>query len=84
MSQAVGPDGVMGWVLRGSADQLTVVFTDIFNWSLQQGVIPICFKTSMIVPVPKRSPVKNLNDYHPVALTLVIMKFFERLVPRDS
>ena len=33
-----------------------------------------------IVPVPKKTKVTELNDYHPKALTSVIMKCFERLV----
>jgi hypothetical protein len=33
-----------------------------------------------IVPVPKKAKVTEPNDYHPVALTSVIMKCFERLV----
>ncbi len=30
--------------------------------------------------VPKKSPVSCLNDYHPIALTTIIMTCFERLV----
>ncbi|KAI3375889.1 hypothetical protein L3Q82_004144 [Scortum barcoo] len=41
--------------------------------------VPISLKTSIIMPVPKKS-VTCLNDYRPVALTLVIMKCFERIV----
>jgi hypothetical protein len=33
-----------------------------------------------IVPVPKKAKVTEPNDYHPVELTPVIMKCFERLV----
>ena len=33
-----------------------------------------------IVPVPNKAKITELNDYHPVALTSVIMKCFERLV----
>jgi hypothetical protein len=33
-----------------------------------------------IVPVPKKEKITELNDYHPVALTFVIMKCFEKLV----
>ncbi|KAK3547970.1 hypothetical protein QTP70_001638 [Hemibagrus guttatus] len=39
-----------------------------------------CFKTSAIVPVPKKTKITGLNDYRPVALTSVVMKSFERLV----
>ncbi|KAI4887070.1 hypothetical protein NFI96_002264, partial [Prochilodus magdalenae] len=39
-----------------------------------------CFKTSTIIPVPKKSTITGLNDYRPVALTSVVMKVFERLI----
>ncbi|KAI4892572.1 hypothetical protein NFI96_024739, partial [Prochilodus magdalenae] len=64
------------------ADQLTDVFTDIFNISLSSATIPTCLKATTIIPMPKESSVSCLNDYHPVALTPIIMKCFERLVMR--
>lgn len=78
--KAAGPDGVSGCILRECADQLAGVFTDIFNLSLKQGAVPSCFKSTTIVPIPKKSAVSCLNDYRPVALTPIIMKGFERLV----
>ena len=78
--KAAGPDGLPGRVLRACADQLAGVFTDIFNMSLIESVIPTCFKQTTIVPVPKNTKVTCLNDYRPVALTSVAMKCFERLV----
>jgi hypothetical protein len=56
------------------------VFTDIFNLSLSQSVVPTCFKMSTIFPVPRQAKVSELNDYRPVALTSVIIKCFERVV----
>uniref|UniRef100_A0A4W5LD23 Reverse transcriptase domain-containing protein n=1 Tax=Hucho hucho TaxID=62062 RepID=A0A4W5LD23_9TELE len=78
--RAAGPDGLPGRVLRACADQLSGVFTDIFNMSLIDSVIPTCFKQTTIVPVPKNTKATCLNDYRPVALTYVAMKCFERLV----
>ncbi|KAK3560337.1 hypothetical protein QTP86_006326 [Hemibagrus guttatus] len=55
----------------------------------------MCLKTTTIVPVPKKSTANCkefseggswvlmcLNDYHPIALTPIVMKCFERLVMR--
>ena len=78
--KAAGPDGIPSHVLRGCADQLAGVLTDIFNLSLSQSAVPTCYKMTTIVPVPKKAKVTELNDYRPVALTSVIMKYFERLV----
>ena len=43
-------------------------------------VVPSCFKSITIVPVPKKATPSCFNDYRPVALTPIIMKCFQRLV----
>ncbi|KAM4612748.1 LOW QUALITY PROTEIN: contactin-4 [Polymixia lowei] len=78
--KAPGPDNIPGRVLRDCAGELTDVFTDIFNISLRQAVVPTCLKTATIIPVPKKSSPSSFNDYRPVALTPILMKCFERLV----
>ena len=78
--KATGPDGLPGCVLRACADLLPSVFTDIFNLSLSESVIPTCLKQTSIVPVPKKAKVACLNYYCTIALTSVVMKCFERLV----
>jgi len=44
--------------------------------------MPSCYKTSAIIPVPKKKTRHQygLSDYWPVALTSIIMKCFEILV----
>ena len=78
--KAPGPDGVSPSCLKVCADQLTPIFTQIFNRSLELCEVPSCFKRSTIIPVPKKPAISGLNDYRPVALTSVVMKTFERLV----
>ena len=64
----------------GQTDYQASVFTDIFNLSLTEIVIPTYFKQTNIFPVPKKAKVTCINDYHLVAHTSVAMKCFERLV----
>jgi hypothetical protein len=78
--KAAGTDRLPERVLRACADQLANVFTDIFNLSLSESVIPTCFKQATIVPVPKNNKVTCLNVYQPIALTSVAIKCLERLV----
>jgi hypothetical protein len=78
--KAAGSDRLPGRVLQACADQMASVFTDIFNLSLTESVIPTCFKQTTIVPVPKNTNVTCLNNNRPVALQSVAMKCFERLV----
>ena len=74
-----GPEGISGRILRCCVDQLTGVFTHIFNVSLTHSVVPTCLKISIIVLVEKHNEPSSLNDYCPVALTSLAMKVFERL-----
>jgi len=66
------PDGVCGKVLRACAYELTAVFTNIFNLSLSQAIVPPCLKTAIIIPVSRKPVVDSLNDYRPIAFTSVV------------
>ena len=60
--KAAGADGIPSRILRACTDQLSGVFTDIFNLSLSQSAVPTCFKMSTIVLLTKRAEVTELND----------------------
>lgn len=67
-------------MVPGCADQLPPIFTLIFNRSLELCEGPYCFKQSTIFPVLQEPSITGLNDYRPVPLTSVVMKYFERLM----
>ncbi|KAK3514818.1 hypothetical protein QTP70_032429 [Hemibagrus guttatus] len=52
------------------------------GYTLNSSSVDVNGSTTTIIPMPKKSPVFCLNDYHPVALTPIIMKCFERLIMR--
>ncbi|XP_051956747.1 uncharacterized protein LOC127625478 [Xyrauchen texanus] len=66
--KAAGPDNIPGRVLRGCADQLTDVLTDIFNISLSSAVVPTCFKATTIVPCQRilQSHHSHFESHHQV------------------
>jgi len=78
--KAASPDTVPPRVFKTCAGQLAPMFTDLFNASLYQSVVPVCFKKTTIVLLPKETKVTGLNDYRPVALTPKAMKCPEKLV----
>ncbi len=57
-----------------------LVFTNIFNLSLAQAIVPNYFKTATVVPVPKHAGAMALNDFCPVAFIIIIAKCLDRLV----
>lgn len=80
VNKSCGPDNICGRVLKFCAKELSPVFHHIFNMSLRVQHVPSVWKDAMIVPVPKVSCPKILNDFRPVALTSVLMKILERFV----
>lgn len=54
LRKSPGTDGVTGRVLKERANQLSEVFTEIFN--LSQSIIPHCLKYLKIIPLLKKKP----------------------------
>ena len=79
-NKAAGPDGVCPRVLKTCSLQLCPILQHLFNTSLRQKTVPVLWKTSCLVPVPKKPQPAEPNDYRPVALTSHIMKVLERLL----
>lgn len=52
----------------------------VFYLSLQTGKVPLLWKTTCLVPVPKTGRLKEINDFRQIALTLHIMKTMEQLL----
>ena len=52
----------------------------LFQDSLDHGIVPTIWKMSEIIPVPKTSFPKELNDLRPVTLTSIIMKCLEYVI----
>eukprot|EP00061_Rhincodon_typus_P017347 g46002.t1 len=78
--KVTSPDRVPSLALRSCVDHLVKVSADILNFSLLQIEVLTCFQKTTVIPVPKKAHTMYLNDYHPVALTSIIMMCFERLI----
>ncbi|KAI3359123.1 hypothetical protein L3Q82_002667 [Scortum barcoo] len=51
--KAAGPDGITPRILKTCASQLSPVLGHLYNLSLSQEKVPMLWKTSCLVPVPK-------------------------------
>lgn len=80
--KAPGPDGIGSRLLKDCADPLSGVITRLYNLSLSLGRVPVLWKTSCVVPVPKTARPTEPNHYRPVALTSHLMKTMERIILR--
>ncbi|KAK3561746.1 hypothetical protein QTP86_013312 [Hemibagrus guttatus] len=78
--KAAGPDNIPGQALMVCSSELANLFTAIYNLSLNRALVPTCFKSTIIIPLPKKNTVTCLYDFRPIALTPIVMKCFERIV----
>ena len=77
-----GPDDLKGWIFKHCALQLSSIYAFLFNWSIREHLVPPIWKTSELIPVPKKSAVKELNDLRPVALTSSVTQCLEKMIVR--
>ena len=78
--KAAGPDAVCGRTLRYCANQLSEVFSTLFQMCVNHCQLPSIWKSSTIIPIPKTKNLEQLIECRPVALTLLIMKIFEKIL----
>ena len=78
--KAKGHDGISGRVLKEWHSELTPVVCELYQQSIDTHEIPEIWKSSNIVPLPKKPQPKVMNDYRPVALTPILMKCFDRIL----
>ena len=67
-------------MLKLFSEPLSPVLCKIYQQSLNSSIIPTIWKTSEIIPVPKKTNPTCNNDYRPIALTSIMMKCLERLI----
>lgn len=58
--------------------QLSPPFHNIFNKSLKAQQVSKVWKDAVVILVPKSFSHQSLNDFRPVALTLIVIKTFEK------
>ena len=57
--------------------------TMFVNMSIGLGVVPSAWRTAVITPVPKCTPVGGVNDLRPISVTPILSHLVERLIVRD-
>ena len=79
-SEAAGPDGIDGIILKNCAASIAKPLSLLFNISFVTGCIPDEWKLASVVPVHKKGDKGCVDNYRPISLTCLIMKVFERCI----
>ena len=78
ITKASGPDGISTRMLKYTAPNIAPSLTKLFNLSISTGNIPLAWKKSLIVPIPKGQELSSPSNYRPVSLLPIISKVLER------
>jgi hypothetical protein len=82
-ASAAGPDGLPGIFWHSLHACLALPLSIIFNKSFNSGILPSCWKHSVITPVYKKGDPSLASNYRPIFLTSVACKCMESIV-RDA
>lgn len=75
-----GLDGISIILIKENINVFTPILYDIFVKSIDEGVLPIEFKTAVVVPVFKSGSAKEVLSYRPISVINTIAKIFESLI----
>ncbi|KAF2364495.1 Reverse transcriptase domain [Trinorchestia longiramus] len=67
-------------ILKETAEVISEPLTNIFNRSLETGIVPDDWKRANVTPIFKKGNKQIPNNYRPISLTSVISKTIERLL----
>ena len=79
-SSAPGPDGLHPKVLKECADNLAKPCHMIFRQSLDEGKLPVDWKSANVTPIYKKGKKSNPLNYRPISLTSVPCKVMEKII----
>ncbi|KAF2346871.1 Reverse transcriptase domain [Trinorchestia longiramus] len=78
--KSTGPDGIGPRILKEAAEVIRKPLTNIFNRSLETGIVLDDWKRANVTPIFKKGNKQIPNNYRPISLTSVINKTIERLL----
>ena len=83
VSKACGPDGINPKILKYTADAISPILSEIFNFSLQSSEFLNPWKIAYVTALFKKGDPQQCSNYRPISLLSILSKVFERCVFRE-
>ena len=78
--KAHGADNISIHMIQLCGDSITLPLTLIFKFSLRNGIFPVTWKMTNIIPVYKKEEKNIVKNYRTITLLPIFAKVFERLL----
>ena len=79
-NRAAGTDQIRVEELRAGGDILLKALSTRFTWYLEKGEIPVAWKRSRTVLIPKKGNLEDIRNYRPICLLSHMYKVFMRVI----
>ncbi|KAK8754343.1 hypothetical protein OTU49_015693, partial [Cherax quadricarinatus] len=79
-NKSPGPDELFARVLKECKDELSIPLANLFNISLQTGIVPDKWKMANVIPIYKAGDRSLASNYRPISLTSIVGKFMESII----
>ena len=79
-NKSSGVDGIPPKLLKEIVEQISTPLAQVFNLSIEEGVVPSEWKEANITPLFKKDSRNKPENYRPVSLTSVVCKLLETLI----
>ena len=83
VSKACGPDLLTPFLLKLTAEYISVPLSQLFNKSIISATLPSDWISANIVPIHKRKDKHLPENYCPISLTSIVVKVLERIIHRQ-
>ena len=80
LGKATGPDAINNRVLKELAKPLFFPLSDLFNFSLTSGKVPLIWKVANEPPIFKKYDPSVVYNYRPISLLSTVGKVLEKIV----
>ena len=80
LGKAAGPDAINNRVLKELAKPLSFPLSDLFNFSLTSGKVPLIWKEADVTPIFKKDDPSVVSNYRPISLLSAVGKVLEKRV----
>ena len=79
LGKATGPDVINNRILKELATPLSFPLSDLFNFSLAIGKVPLMWKEANVTPIFKKEDPSVVSNYRSISLLSAVGKVLEKL-----
>ena len=80
LGKASGPDLINNRLIKEHAQPLSLPLSNLFNFSLNHGLVPKIWKQANVSPIHKKNDPYDVSNYRPISLLSTVGKALEKNV----